>query len=141
QPRFLTQRIERVIDLGQHLPALLEHDRHPPELDVGRRGLEPILQVRLEIAAMRAAVRKEFDDLDLLARFDRLRHLQSGVILPFDEIGRADSRERKNGQKAPKKLREATRRYYCGPRSENGYWAGRRRGSSTAGARRTLIDS
>jgi hypothetical protein len=62
---------------------------------------------------MRAAVRKEFDDLDLLARFDRLRHLQSGVILPFDEIGRADSRERKNGQKADKQLREATHRYSC----------------------------
>jgi hypothetical protein len=70
-----------------------------------------------------------------------LRHLQAGVILPFDEIGRAGSRERKNGQKADKQLREATHRYSCEKWSESEYWAGRRRGSSTAAARRTLIDS
>jgi len=62
---------------------------------------------------MRAAVGKEFDDLDLLARFDRLRHLQPGVVLPFDKIGRARGRERQHGQKADKGLREATHRYSC----------------------------
>ena len=63
---------------------------------------------------MRAAIGKEFDDLDLLARFDRLRHLQPGVILAFDQFGRAGGRERKCGQQADKALREATHRYSCG---------------------------
>jgi len=90
---------------------------------------------------MRAAVGKEFDDLDLLACFDRLRHLQPGVILALDQLGRAGGRERKHGQKADKTLREATHRYSCGKGSENGYWADQRVGSSTARRRQLFIDS
>ena len=81
--RLLAEGFERVIDLRERYPALLEHHRNAAKLDVGRHGLQPVLQNRLEFAAMRAAVGKEFDDLDLLAGFDRLGILEPQVLVAF----------------------------------------------------------
>ena len=44
---------------------------------------------------MRAAVREELDDLDLVAALDRLRILDALVVLALDELGAARTRQRR----------------------------------------------
>src|SRR5215475_13192723 len=56
---LLAERLERVVDLCQGNPALLEHDRYAAKLNVGRHRLHPVLQDGLEICAMRTSVREK----------------------------------------------------------------------------------
>ena len=57
--------------------------------DVGRQlRLSHACRMRLEVGAMRAAVREELDDLDLLAGLDRHRRLEAHVVLAFDHLRR-----------------------------------------------------
>ena len=68
---------------------MLEHHGHAAKLHVWGKLLHPGLQDRLEVVAMRAAIREELDDLDLLARFHWLRIFEPHIILPLDQVGRA----------------------------------------------------
>ena len=82
QLRLLAERVERVVDLRERHPALLEHHRHAAELTSGG-SFASHARGRLELGAMRAAVREELDHLDLLAGLDRLRILEARVVLAF----------------------------------------------------------
>ena len=95
KPRLLAERLERVVDLRERNPALLEHHRNAAELHVRRHRLEPALQDRLEFAAMRAAVGKELDDLDLLAGLDRLRILEPQILVAFLRRGHLRGRAKR----------------------------------------------
>ena len=86
EPLLVAHRVERVVDPRQGLPTFLEHHGNAAELDIGRQLRNPGAEDRLEIIAVRAAVREEFDHLDFLPRFDRLSVLEPRVILAFDGL-------------------------------------------------------
>jgi hypothetical protein len=75
----------------------LEHHRDPPESHIGRLVLEPGLQMRFELAAMRAAVREELDHLDVLAGVDRNILLEAHVLTAFGQALRAGACGKRRG--------------------------------------------
>ena len=113
QAQVLSHRVERVIDLGQRLPPVLEHHRHAHELDIGRRRLGPALQIGLEVVAVRTPVGKEFDDLDLLSFFRRLDALEPRVLLAFDQVGRVGAGESQHRERADDKHGKSFHCYSC----------------------------
>jgi hypothetical protein len=84
--RLFTQRLERVVNLGERDPTLLEHHRHAAKLDIGRQRFHPRLQHRFEVGAVRASVRKEFHHFNLLAGLDGHRVLEADVLLAFLQL-------------------------------------------------------
>src|SRR5207237_10808353 len=84
KPNVLAHRVESVVGLGEGFPPVLKHDRHSPELHVGRQRLDPLLEEWLEIATVRTTIGKKLDHFDLAARFNRLRDFDPRVLLPFD---------------------------------------------------------
>src|SRR2546425_2484660 len=87
------ERLEAVEDRGVLRPALVEHRRHAPELHVARQLLLPVLDQRLEVVAVDAAVPEELDHLDLALALHRLRRLQLAVV----EARLAERGERRKG--------------------------------------------
>ena len=81
--RILAEGFQRVVLLRERHPLGLEADGDTAKLDIGRQLLDPFVQQRLELAAMRTAIGKEFDHLDLVARLDGNRILEPHVFAAF----------------------------------------------------------
>ena len=81
QAAGLAQQLERIVDARMRRPVVLQDGRNPPQGYVGGFAPVPVIQRRLQLVAVRAAVPEKINDLDAVASLDRLRGDQAIVYI------------------------------------------------------------
>ena len=107
---LVAERLERVVDLGEDDPAVLEHHRHAAERDVGRQRLHatPASRARGRRSAG-SRTRRTRSPRSSCPVVDRRRVLEADVLLAFLQL-LAPAPRRRAASAAKKRRRRAARR-------------------------------
>ena len=79
------------------VPDATEHRRNTLEIDIVRQLLDPWIDHRLELVAVRAAIPEQLDNLDLVRLGNRYRILQLNIFLSSLKLCRTGRKAKQAG--------------------------------------------